>query len=256
MWAAGAGARVTGVTIGSKPRPGSAGPGLAVVIPTLNAARHLDACLAALAPLGAEELVVADGGSRDATCAIAARHGARVIVGPPGRGPQLAAAAATTRAPWLLFQHADSRLDAAACAAARRFITAPDNRTRAGYFRFALDHRHPFARWVEVWAALRCRLFALPFGDQGLVISRALYHRIGGYPPIPLMEDVAIVDRLGRRHLVALDGRNVTSAERYRSDGYLHRGLRNLVCFALYRFGVAPARLVAFYRGRPPPDAT
>ena len=87
--------------------------------------------------------------------------------------------------------------------------------------------------------------------DLGLLISRALYDQAGGYPPIPLMEDVALVRRIGRRRLARLGAAAVTSASRYGADGWLRRGWRNLTTLALYFLGVAPERLARRYqRGR------
>jgi hypothetical protein len=118
----------------------------------------------------------------------------------------------------------------------------------AGYFRFALDDRRFRARLIERVVALRSRLFGLPYGDQGLLVSRTLYDRIGGFASLPLMEDVEIARRLGRRRLRPIPMRAVTSAARYRRDGYLRRSLRNLSCLAGYFLGVAPERLVRRYR--------
>jgi hypothetical protein len=88
----------------------------------------------------------------------------------------------------------------------------------------------------------------LPYGDQGLLISRGLYTRVGGYPQIPLMEDVALARRLGRRRLAPIDACATTSAERYVAEGWLRRGGRNLTNQALYFLGVSPERLAARYR--------
>ena len=99
-------------------------------------------------------------------------------------------------------------------------------------------------RLLESLVALRCFLFALPYGDQGLLISRRLYGELGGFRPIPLMEDVDLVRRLKRRQLVMLQSRAVTSGIRYRSEGYLARSLRNLSCMLLYFLRV-PTRVLA-----------
>jgi hypothetical protein len=96
--------------------------------------------------------------------------------------------------------------------------------------------------------AWRCRTFALPYGDQGLVISRAFYERLGGFRHLPLMEDVDLVRRIGRERLVALDAEVVTSARRYERDGWLSRPLRNLSCLALYFAGVPTSALERLYR--------
>ncbi|MBV8868527.1 MAG: TIGR04283 family arsenosugar biosynthesis glycosyltransferase [Acetobacteraceae bacterium] len=215
-------------------------PGLSIVIPTLNAASALSGTLAAV---GAEaEVVVSDGGSEDSTPALARRLGARVLRSPRGRGSQLAAGVAAARGPWLLLLHADTRLGpgwADAVAAHQR-----KGAGGAGYFRFALDSPDPRARRLERAVAWRCRALALPYGDQGLLIHRDLLERVGGVRPIPLMEDVDLVRRLGRARLAALDADALTSAAKWERDGWYRRSARNLACLALWHAGVPP-RLIA-----------
>ena len=94
---------------------------------------------------------------------------------------------------------------------------------------------------------MRCAAFKLPYGDQGLLIPKLFYTGIGGYNPQPLMEDVDLVRRLGRRHVVMLQARAVTSAQRFRRDGYLLRSTRNLGCLALYFLRVRPAVINRLY---------
>jgi len=221
---------------------------ISVVIPTLNAAATLPDTLAALcssAMLG--EVIVADGGSSDETAARAVAAGARVVVGPRGRGGQLAAGAAAASGNWLLFLHADCRLEPGWERAVDAFLRAPAAEARAGYFDLALDDPAPAARRLEHVVALRSRFLALPYGDQGLLIARRLYDAVGGFAPLPLMEDVDLVRRLGRRRLVRIGARCVASARRYRRDGFVRRPLRNLLCLLLYFIGVPPARIVRLY---------
>jgi rSAM/selenodomain-associated transferase 2 len=221
---------------------------ISVVIPTLDAATELPRTLGALAgsPLIAE-IVVADGGSRDETVAMARQAGARVVVqARRGRGTQLAAGAVVATGEWLLFVHGDCRPLPGWEEAAGAFITAsPDG---AGYFALALDDPAPAARRLERLVAWRCRVLSLPYGDQGLLISRALYDAVGGYAAIPLMEDVDIVRRLGRARLGPIGATMLASARRYRRDGYWRRPLRNLFCLSLYFAGVTPDRIARIYR--------
>ena len=221
---------------------------VSVVVPTLDSAAILGPCLGALTEGLMQglvtELVLADGGSGDAIAAVADAAGARLVTPPRGRGPQLAAGARSARGAWLLFLHADTVLAPGWAAAATRHIArGPEI---AGYFRLAFDSRHPMARVTAGWANLRARALHLPFGDQGLLIARTLYDRVGGYPEIPLMEDVALARRLGRR-LVPLDATAVTSAARYARDGWFRRGARNLSTQALFLTGTPPERLAGRY---------
>ena len=122
------------------------------------------------------------------------------------------------------------------------------NSGKAAVFRFKLDDASIKARVLEKLVVLRCRLFAMPYGDQGLLVSRALYDEAGGFRPLPLMEDVDLVSRIGRSRLTYLDVPAITSAERYVRDGYAARIVRNLTCLAMWSLGVSPERIARFYK--------
>ena len=217
---------------------------LTVVIPMLNAGASLGPCLAVLD--AADDIIVVDGGSTDDSADIAERAGARVIAAPRGRGSQLRAGAEAARGGWLLFLHADTRLGADwREAVAAHVAAAPEC---AGYFDLHLDDDSWQARFIERGVAWRSRMLGLPYGDQGLLISRSLYDEVGGFRPLALMEDVDLVRRIGQHRLRRLDATALTSADRWRRDGWLRRSTRNLLCLALYAMGVAPVRIARFYR--------
>jgi rSAM/selenodomain-associated transferase 2 len=216
---------------------------LSVVVPALNASATLGACLAAVGE--ADETIVVDGGSSDGTAAIARGSGARLVLSPRGRGVQLAAGAAAAKGDWLLFLHADTLLAPGwRESAGRHMAQAPG---KAACFRFRLDAGERRARLIEAGVALRVGLLGLPYGDQGLLVPRRLYDAVGGYRPLPLMEDVDLVRRIGLRRLGRLDVDAVTSAARWRRDGWLRRSGRNLLCLALYRFGMSAERVARLY---------
>lgn len=227
---------------------------ISIVIPTLNAGAGLGDALAALAPAAIEglvrEVVVTDAGSSDDTVAIAQQAGARVIRGAAGRGGQLARGAAAARGDWLLFLHADTILGATWSAEAAAHLDRSEG--AAGVFTLRFDAGGVAPALVAAGAMLRTRLFSSPYGDQGLLISRSLYEAVGGFRPLPLFEDVDLIDRLvrmkGRGVLKVLKTAATTSSERYRRGGYARRVLKNAACLAMYRAGVAPAKIAEFYR--------
>lgn len=225
---------------------------LDVVIPTLNAQRYLAETLASLKPAKAgglvNRIVVVDGGSTDDSRDIALAMGADLLECPRGRGRQLAHGAGAGSAPWLLFLHADSRPDPTWIDEARTFCRrGAEEAECAAVFRLRFDDTALAARILERIVVARTRLFALPYGDQGLLIPRSLYDAVGGFADMPLMEDVDLARRLGRRRIRLLRHHVTTSAERYRSAGYLRRSLRNLGTLTLYVLGVPPETLAKLY---------
>ncbi|MEE3101038.1 MAG: TIGR04283 family arsenosugar biosynthesis glycosyltransferase [Pseudomonadota bacterium] len=220
---------------------------LSIVIPTLNASGEIGPCLGALAEALTEglirEVILTDGGSSDGIELVADAAGAVRVTGPKGRGGQLARGAEAAQGDWLLFLHADTVLSRGWSEAVRRHMReAPD---AAGWFRLEFDAAGPAPATVAAWANFRARRMGLPYGDQGLLVAARVYRRAGGFDPIPLMEDVAVVRR--RADLREIDANAVTSARRSRRDGWLRRGWRNLSTLALWRLGMSPERLARRY---------
>ena len=230
-------------------------PALSVVVPALIAAAALPALLSTLAGGLARpyEVVVADGGSTDGTPEVAHAGGARTVATSRGRGRQLGAGAAIAESAVLWFLHADARPDGrvlrqVAELAAGHASGRPLRAAHAG--RLAIDAPGAAYRIVEAGANLRSRLASLPYGDQGLLVSRADYEMAGGYPPWPLMEDVAIVRALRRSGVPIrlLDGTITVSARRWQRDGVVRRTLGNWRLLARFLGGADPEELVRRYR--------
>lgn len=220
---------------------------ISVVIPTLNAKAALAGCLATLYE-GVQaglirELIVVDGGSEDGTVTLAREAGAEVLSTLPSRGGQLRAGCAQARGEWLLVLHADTVLQEGWTDAVAAHLTSD----KAAYFKLRFDLDGGMARFVAGWANLRARLFGLPFGDQGLLVRRSIYERVGGFADIPLMEDVALVRALPGRP-VALQATLTTSATRYQAQGWLRRGACNIGLQVRYLLGASPEALAEAYR--------
>ncbi len=222
---------------------------ISVIIPVLDAEAGLPATLGALGE-GLEaglirELVLSDGGSRDRTRDIAESAGAIWTEGAPGRGAQIARGVAAAGGDWLLILHADTVLETGWTAAVQAHLTQASGKAAHGDLAFAAKGLAP--RLVAGWANLRSRLLGLPYGDQGLLIEAALLEELGGYPELPLMEDVAMArklrGRLRRGGFTAL-----TSARRYETEGWLRRGSKNLALLLRYFCGADPHDLARAYR--------
>ncbi len=236
---------------GTAPEGAPGGLTIALIVPTLNEARTLPRCLAGL-DLQDERLrvVVADGGSTDGTRRVAEGLGATLVVeAPRGRAAQLNAGAAAARADVLWFVHADCRAPAGAPDAIRRALADP--RVVGGAFRFALDGRGAALRLLELGVRVRCALLRLPYGDQGLFVRRAVFETMGGFPGIPLFEDVRLVRALKRRGRLALLPLCLpTSPRRWRRDGVAGTTARHLALAVLERVGVPPERLAVWREPR------
>jgi glycosyltransferase involved in cell wall biosynthesis len=216
---------------------------ISVVIPTLNSERQLPRCFDSLIVAAVRgvvrEVIVADGGSTDQTLAIADAAGAHIEQAQKTRSSCLAAGAAVARSEWLLFLHPETALEPGWEVEAESFMAqAQPEKPRAGMFRFALDDFGGEARRAEVMAALRSWLLALPFGNQGLLIPKRLYIRVGGYRALARLEDADLVRRIGRGRLVQLRARAVNQPRPQ------ERGLRAIWLFLLYALHV-PSRVVA-----------
>lgn len=217
---------------------------LSIVVPTLDEERtlavRLDEALSA-----ADEVVVSDGGSRDATVAVARRRGARVVEGGPGRGPQLNRGAAAARGDILLFLHADTTLPAGAAASVRAAIAGG---ACGGAFLVRFDVDAPVYRFGARMVNWRTRRSHLALGDQAQFASRDTFTALGGFRDWPILEDLDFARRLKRHGAVAvLSPPVVTSARRFEARGPARTVALNWLIWTLFFCGVSPQRLAGFY---------
>lgn len=219
---------------------------VSVVVPMWRDEAELQALLPLLVrhPV---EVVVAIAERTPATSRLHAQYPGVVWVDADrGRAHQMNAGAAAGHGEWLLFLHADARPDEEWLSEIGRL--GADPHIVGGSFTFALRTAHLFGRVIERGVAWRVRWLRLPYGDQGLFVRRRIFERMGGFAPLPLMEDVEFVRRLRRQGPFVTSPVKVrASARRWERDGWLRRTLENLLLILLYEAGVHPARLARIY---------
>jgi rSAM/selenodomain-associated transferase 2 len=218
---------------------------LAIVVPTLNeedaVRRHLPAALAA-----ADEVIVSDGGSGDATVEAARRLGARVVCGPSGRGGQLNRGAAAAAADVLLFLHADTTLPPRGSAAVREAVA---NGASGGAFLLRFDADRPAQRLGAWLINQRTRALRLPLGDQAQFVTREVFADLGGFRDWPILEDLDFALRLRRLGGLTLIGEPVTTAaRRFVEQGAPRAVATNWLIWLLFFLGISPHRLARLYR--------
>jgi len=223
------------------PQPGL----LSVIIPTRNEATRIEETLSPLLSTSDVEILVADGGSEDATAEIVERLGVRVLRTRPGRGRQMNAAAAQARGEALLFLHADTRLP---IDFQKHVWTIMASGAIAGAFPLQIHGKGISFRAVEWGANVRSRLRQMPYGDQGLFLKAETFYRLGGFRNWPLMEDYEFCKRLRRNGKIQLASVPVTtSARRWQERGVIRTTLLNQCCITAYLAGASPNRLARWY---------
>jgi rSAM/selenodomain-associated transferase 2 len=220
-------------------------PGLSVVIPALNEEAAISLAIASAHRARSVEVIVADGGSNDRTVAVALAHGALVVSSPRGRARQMNAGATAARGAILVFLHADTLLPEGYDAMVTDTLACPG--TAAGAFRLGIAGASRSFRLIETLVQWRSTVFQLPFGDQALFTTAETFRAVGGYPEVPIMEDVELVRRLRRRGAIRMArGAVQTSARRWVERGVWRMTLLNQLCLAAHSAGVSPDRIAGW----------
>jgi rSAM/selenodomain-associated transferase 2 len=220
---------------------------LSVIVPTLDEQATIASTLAHARRPGEVELVVVDGGSTDGTVDAARLLADRVLESPRGRAAQMNAGAAAARGAVLLFLHADTRLPDDYPALVAEALAPAD--VVGGRFDVRLDAPGLAYRAIERLIGLRSRLTGVATGDQAIFVRRDAFARIGGYPPIPLMEDIALCRALKRAgRMVALRDEVITSARRWQREGLVRTVALMWALRLAYYAGVSPVWLARAYR--------
>ena len=219
---------------------------ISIIIPTLNSETELYETLGSLFE-GIEnelirELIISDGGSTDKTKSIAHEVGAVLIEGSCGRGLQISRGVDKSRGDWILILHADTSLSLDWSVNLLQKI----DRNFAYHFKLKFKSKSLFARILEYWVQIRSKFLGLPYGDQGLLIHRDLLNTLGGFPKIPLMEDIALAIKL-KGETKSLDILAYTSAEKYHKNGWFRQSVLNFFLLIQYLLGKDPNQLFKVY---------
>ncbi len=219
-----------------------------VIIPTLDEQHNIESCICSVSAQGVQEIIVADGGSEDDTARLAKAHGATLIPSERGRAKQMNAGASAATGDVLLFLHADCTLADGAIEEMRQQMIAPT--TLAGYFRQRIDNRHPFYRLVEVGSNLRARWLRRPYGDQAMFFRSNFFYEIGGFPDVPIMEDLLIArNARARTRLKQMKHSATSSARRWERDGIWSQTLLNWEIAVSELCGIPLPDLASRYKG-------
>lgn len=219
---------------------------ISVIIPALNESCRISTAIESACRGFPHEVIVVDGGSRDETVPIALRAGATVIRAPRGRAFQMNAGADISKGGHLLFLHADTRLPDGYPAYIRGILNGP---AAGGAFRFGIAQPFCGRRLIECMTNFRAQCLRMPYGDQAIFIRRRDFIDMGGYKPMPIMEDYDFIRRLGKRgRIVIADAAVLTSGRRWLGLGAFRTTLINQLVIAGYCCGVAPEKLALFYR--------
>lgn len=222
---------------------------ISIIVPTLNEEAEIDDALSRLDGIPDLEIIVADGGSIDRTIALVKTHPVTLLPCPPGRGSQLNHGAAAASGEVFLFLHCDTRLPEDFLFQIRDTLDQAD--TVAGAFPLSIDDTAPLLRVVERSANLRAAYLGLIYGDQAIFVKRNFFFKAGGFPDQPLMEDFALVRRLGKLGRIRLASSPVsTSARRWKAKGIVRTTLLNQMILILYLAGVSPNVLAGLYYGK------
>ena len=219
---------------------------ISVILPVLNEESTIAPSLQAVSALGPHEIIVVDGGSTDHTRRISVEAGAKVLITGPGRARQMNRGALEVTGDVLLFLHADTRLPASAFRDIESALSDP--RYLGGRFDVELDSDRWSLKVVGFMISLRSRLSKVGTGDHAIFVRRDFFAELGGFPDIPLMEDIAFGRALKRKGDGAcLKSKVITSARRWETDGVWRTIFRMWTLKLLYLAGVSPARLKRFY---------
>ena len=207
-----------------------------VVIPTYNSEKTIENTLNSICKYF-NKIIIVDADSCDLTIQMSKKYNIKIIKSLKGRGPQLVLGAENAHTDWIFFLHSDSTINKNNLIDINKFITNTLNNNKAASFKIKFNTNNIWSNLLSKLVNIRSKYLKLPYGDQGLLISRSFYKNIGGYKNIPIMEDVEIIRTIGFRNIKILNSYIITDAERFENQVWIYRSMINLFCLTLYFLG-------------------
>jgi rSAM/selenodomain-associated transferase 2 len=201
---------------------------ISLIIPTLNEKENFSIVKKNIELLNSKEVFIIDGNSSDKTISTFSSLRKRIIISPPSRGVQLHLGAQNAQENWFLFMHADTLLNNKNIKDINQFIKNK-NYKKVGYFKISFDSNSISALIISYWAYIRTVLLKLPFGDQCILIHRNYYQEIGGYAPIPIMEDLEFILKVPKKNKIFFNSTVQTSFRNYQENGVFKQCCTNII---------------------------
>jgi len=207
-----------------------------VVIPTYNSEKTIENTLNSIYKYF-NKIIIVDANSSDMTIEISKKYKIKIIKSMKGRGPQLVLGAENANTDWIFFLHSDTTINKNNIIDINKFIKNALNNNKAASFKIRFNTNNIWANLLSILVNIRSKYLKLPYGDQGLLISKSFYKNIGGYKNLPIMEDVEIIRAIGFRNIKILNSYIITDAARFKNQGWICRSMINLFCLTLFFLG-------------------
>ena len=206
---------------------------ITVIIPCLNERDNINLIKQNIELLNNCKHIIVDGGSRDSSRVAFFKQKLNFILTEPSRGLQLRKGAEASNTKWLLFLHADTKLNKKNISDIYSFML-DKNTFKVGFFKVRYRNNLILANLISNWANFRTKIFKLPFGDQGLLISRYYYFKLGGHPKEKIMEDLEFILKVPKKNRLLLNSKISTSFRKFQKNGILLQGIIHLLCQIMF----------------------
>ena len=221
---------------------------ISLIIPTLNEEKKIKIILDNSKLYEFKKVIIIDGGSKDKTRQNLKKLGFKVFQTIPCRGKQLILGAKKCNSIWLLFMHADTLLNGKNIKDMKNFIKNKENQKKVAYFQLTFNSNKISSKVISSWANIRTRIFRLPFGDQGLLIKREYYFKLGGHEKLKLMEDINFIRKIPYKNRYFLNTSVTTSFMKYTENGVLKQCFIHFCCQLMFYLKFNHSLILKFYK--------